>query len=129
VEPTTRELTAFEAAVLDKLLVGDERHLAILREQRRVLRVSAREYSGVGFFTDFELPPDAPRLEGAPNIRFGDVDADIVGLSHGAGFVLFVDHGLMTMLEGYTYVGPWPDDVTQFSLRYSTEPRDLSELR
>jgi hypothetical protein len=33
--------------------------------------------------------------------RFGDVLAEIEGLKPGAGFALFIDDGLITMLEGY----------------------------
>jgi hypothetical protein len=124
------ELTPLEAAVLDMLLAGDDTHLAILREQRRLLRVTDREYSGVGFFTDLAIAPDAPRLPGAPMLRFGDVIADIEGLVHGAGFVLFVDDGLITMLEGHLWGDArWPDEITKFTVRYDSEPRDLTRLR
>jgi hypothetical protein len=119
-------LTAFEGAVLDALLAGDDRHLAVLREQRRVLRVTGRDYSGVGFFLHVEVP-DAPMVE-LRSLRFGDVHAEIDGLEHGAGFLLFVDDGRITMLEGYCYgPGPWPpnETITRYRLRYDPDPRQL----
>lgn len=123
-------LNDLERAVLDKLLVGDEPSFACLRAQQQRMRVAKREYSGVGFFTEFTHPPDAPRLQGAKGIRFGDVLADIRGLEHGAGFLLFIDDGLITMLEGYTNSNePWPTDVEAFELRYWGPNRDLSAFR
>ncbi len=123
-------LNDLEQAVLDKLLVGDEPGLACLRAQQERMRVAKREYSGVGFFTEFTHPPDAPRLQGARSIRFGDVLADISGLDHGAGFLLFIDGGLITMLEGYTNSNePWPASVEAFELRYWEPRRDLSAFR
>ena len=124
------ELTPLEAAVLDMLLAGDDPHLAILREQRRLLRVTGREHSGVGFFTDVAIPPDATRLPGEPMLRFGDVIADIEGLAHGAGFLLFVDGGVITMLEGYVFGNEhWPPEGTQVTVRYDSEPRDVNRPR
>ena len=48
-------------------------------------------------------------------------------LAHGAGFVLFIRGGRLSMLEGYTYDEPWPDQVRGFSLRYS-DPERKAEL-
>lgn len=124
------DLTPLETAVLDMLLAGDDPQLAILREQRRLLRVTDRQHSGVGFFTNVAVPADAPKLPGGPGLRFGDVIADIAGLAHGAGFLLFVDGGVITMLEGHLWGDErWPDEVTDFAVRYDREPRDLTRLR
>ncbi|HEX5058756.1 MAG TPA: hypothetical protein VFV99_05310 [Kofleriaceae bacterium] len=123
------ELTPLEAAVLDMLLAGDDPWLAILREQRRLLHVTGREHSGVGFSADLAVPADAPKLPGGATVRFGDVSADIDGLEQGAGFLLFIDGGVITVLEGYLYGdAEWPVEVTKFTLRYDREPRDLAPL-
>jgi len=45
----------------------------------------------------------------------------IAGMSHGAGFVLFIDYGNMNMLEGFSYDEPWPSSIAKFTLEYSTE--------
>ena len=96
---------------------------------RRVGCVAKREFTGVGFFTEFGHPPEAVRLQTPSRVRFGDVLADIEGLEHGAGFVLYIDEGLITMLEGYTAANePWPDPTGRFSLRYLHPGRDLGPL-
>lgn len=121
------ELNNLETAVLDKILAGDEPAFSILREQLRSARVSKREYTGVGFFTEFEISSNAPRLAASKPIRFGDVLAEIDGMEHGAGFVLFIDSGLITMLEGYSNANEeWPAEVSSFRLSYWKPQRDLS---
>jgi hypothetical protein len=55
-------LNELEAAVLDKLLAGDLPALACLRTQRQRMHVTKRDYSGVGFFTEFGHPDDVVRL-------------------------------------------------------------------
>lgn len=123
-------LNKLEAAVLDKLLAGEEPELACLREQRRRLHVTKREYTGVGFFTEFGHPADAVQLPTSKSIRFGDVLAEMEGLKHGAGFLLYIDNGMITMLEGYSHASEsWPDKGGAFEVRYWEPKRDLSVFR
>ena len=85
--------------------------------------------SGFGFFTHFDVPPQAPKLQGRPSIRFGDVYATMDCLEYGAGFLLFIDNGVLTMLEGFTYDEPWPETVGVFKLEYSGgKHRDVDAL-
>ncbi len=122
-------LTKLERLVLDKLLAGDHPVLTGLRDQLARSSIIKREFSGKGFFTEFRLPPGAgpvPSLR--PRIRFGDVVAELRGVEGGAGFLLFVDDGYLVTLEGYVFMGSWPDQPEIESLRYDPEPRDLSAL-
>ena len=121
-------LEPMEIAVLQKLLDGQGPILEVLRHQLFGLLVKARKKTGVGFFTDFLPTAIARPAQNIPlNIRFGDVHATINGLKHGAGFLLYVDNGFIHRLEGYSYDEPWPDHVTDFSLRYS-DPDRKAEL-
>jgi hypothetical protein len=86
--------------------------------------VASRKLSGSGFFTEFAaaewiVPAEMP----TKRIRFGDVEATIAGLKDGAGFLLYVDDGIIRMLEGYSFEEPWPEVVREFSLRYSDPSR------
>jgi hypothetical protein len=108
-----------EQDVLEMILKGDDPVLATLRIQLGVARRKPRELSGVGFFTHFEVPETAPHLSAdLAKIKLGDVTAEIEGLLHGAGFVLFVDDGALSMLEGYTYDEPWPSTIKSYTLSY-----------
>lgn len=116
------ELNEFERAVLNALLSGDGSTLKVLREQARVARLVSRESTGVGIFLNFEVPTSAPSLS-ERDFAFGDVFAEIEGLRHGAGFVLFVTDGRLSMLEGYSYAEPWPASVTNFKLSHAKNLR------
>lgn len=118
-------LNEFEQQVLDKLLAGDHPVLVALRAQAERARVSRREYTGVGFFCDFDLPSDVAPLPTRSDFRVGDVNASLDGLQHGAGFLLFVLNGRLAMLEGYAYEEPWPKEVRNLELTYQREPREL----
>jgi len=122
------DLEPIEAAVLQKLLAGDHPILVALRQQMPGLSVRAREHTGAGFFTEFSVANDGPRAPiPSGKLRFGDVEASVKGLRNGAGFLLYVDDGLLHMLEDYSYEEPWPDSVGEFSLHYS-EPSRKSVL-
>ena len=46
-----------------------------------------------------------------------DVFAEIEGMDHGAGFVLWLEDGRITTLEGFSYADEWPEDVSAFTVR------------
>lgn len=117
-------LNEFENAVLAKLLAGDFPLLAQLRSQADRARLASREYTGAGFCCTFEIPPDVPLLVQHPDFHFGDVNARIGGLKHGAGFVVFVRGGRLDTFEGYCYDEPWPEVISNFELSYQDEPRN-----
>lgn len=116
-------LSELEQAVLDKQLSGDLPALAILRAQAERARVVGRKETGVGFFCDFEVDASAPTLDG--DFQIADVHGELSELAHGAGFVLFIRSGRLSMLEGFTFDEPWPQQVRSFRLRYDREPREL----
>jgi hypothetical protein len=118
-------------AVLQKLLDGEHPILTVLRDQLRGLSVKARRLTGAGFFTEFSTATAArPAVIPSAKARLGDVEATINGLKHGAGFLLYIDQGLLTRLEGFSYEEPWPEQPYDFSLKYSDPDRKevLSEF-
>lgn len=115
-------LEPLEAAVLTMLLTGEHPVLAALRDQLAAAAITRREVTGVGFFLDLTVPASAAAAP-VRQLRFGDVEATLAGVQHGAGFVLFVDDGRLHMLEGFTYDEPWPSPVTGFAVRYHDPAR------
>lgn len=126
----SNDLSRFERAIMDNLLAGEHPALSVLREQLQIVRVSDREFTGVGFFTRLEVPGSPRRALALPDtVHITDVVAEIDGLDHGAGFVLYVTDGVLATLEGFTYDEPWPKEITNFSLTYMDKNRrDLAEL-
>lgn len=110
------KLDPLEAAVLEKLLDGNE----FFRRQLPGLSVKTRELTGVGFYTTLEVTTVPAGAAPASQTMFGDVIATIDGLPHGAGFQLYIEGGLLHVLEGYSHDGPWPDHIGTFSLEYGS---------
>jgi hypothetical protein len=123
-------LMEIERAVLAKLLAGNLPELECLRAQVARMHVTKRELTGVGFFTELGHPPDVVPLQSLNRVQLGDVLADVDELEHGAGFILFIERGVIVMLEGYSTANePWPGSVNCFSLRYWPVERDLSPFQ
>lgn len=124
------DLCQLEERAIELLLAGDVPALQVLRNQYRVAKVIDRTLTGAGFFTRFEIPITAPRIEQNRRRVLSDVVADIPGLDYGAGFALFVDDGAISMLEGFTYEEDWPGDVYNSKVHYAKiEGRDLQQVQ
>ena len=106
----------FEAELLKLLLEGDLPILVVLRDQAARARVVRREFSGVGFFTWFEIPDNVTLAE-PPGFAGGNVNIQMEDLAYGAGCVLFIRNGKLDMLECYTNAGErWPERIRLKSL-------------
>lgn len=103
------------------LLRGDDEARTILRQQAQRAQVSSREMTGVGFFTRFTVVAGAPRVMDNLTFKLGNVEGTARNVKHGLGFLLYVENGVLSMLEGYTYDEPWPEEIHELALRYSTK--------
>lgn len=124
---TAEQLTRLEAEVMRMFLDGPGDLLSALRVQLDHLKVTGRRMTGVGVFTDFSVP-EALAVPGVSGY-IGDVEGKIVGLMHGAGFVLFVRNGCISQLEAFSYDEPWPPTPGAFALSYTKPERILTGLR
>ena len=120
--------TKLEKAVIDMLLEGNDEVLIVLRKQLDACKVRSRELTGVGFFTEFDVPDSMEVSLNVRSFKIGDVFAEIEGVEHGAGFILFVEDGTIAMLEGFTFDGPWPNEIGEFRLSYTGKTRDLGNV-
>jgi hypothetical protein len=108
-------LTPLEKAVIGALLEKSGEPFDTAREQLEHASVTKREFTGVGFFTEFAIADHASIRRDLPDATLGNVRAELPGLEHGAGFLLFIRGGVVTMLEGYTYVDDqWPERIDEF---------------
>lgn len=111
------DLSQFERDVMATILAPEHPVMNALRRQLERCRVASRETTGVGFFTTLDIPTDVEPAPVKPGrMDLGDVTATIEGLEHGAGFVLFVQDGLLDILEGFSYVEPWPDVSARYEV-------------
>jgi hypothetical protein len=91
-----------------RLLLDGESHR--LREQYHAADTRV-ERSGAGFFVHFDVPDDIERIDTGERTVIHGVHATMDCLQYGMGFVLFVDDGLLSMVEGYTYEEEFPADI------------------
>ncbi len=114
------ELTPLERDVLAMIVGGNDADFKILQEQVAATHVRARDFTGAGFYTRFEVPVGVRRIDGNKTLRLGQhVRAELEGLDFGAGFVLFVNDGAIEVLEGFTYGEAWPSVVGRYALSYT----------
>jgi len=97
-----------ESVVMARFLSGETPVTPALRAQYAVASVTVRHFSGVGFFTEYSVPDNTPPIE-PPNLEMAS-DA-ILTTGTTVGFELFVRDGKLSMLEGFTYDQPWPDNA------------------
>ena len=112
---------------MKKLLDGEHPLLEKLRLQLEQGRVSGREFTGVGFFTDFEV--DTSLAYGSVNLELGDIHTDKVeDIQSGIGFILFIREGRLAFLEGFTYgEEQYPENISLCTLYYLW--KDQPQLR
>jgi hypothetical protein len=114
-----KDLAPLESHVLAMLLRGDDEVRRVLRLQAEELEVTSRKLTGVGFFTEFTVPSYVPRIPESPTLKFGNVNGSAENIKHGLGFLLYVADGALSMLEGYTYDDPWPEEIRGLVLSYA----------
>jgi hypothetical protein len=107
-----------ELRALHFLLAGSGETLVALRTQLSVVRVRRRSITTAGFWLYLEPPSAELALAGAPSFDIGDVLADVRGLEHGMGLILWVERGIATALEGFTFDEELPWDWELVTLRY-----------
>ena len=106
----------FEREVMETIIAENTDISEILEKQYKSAKVISREFTGVGFFTCFDVTNESYKLPEALNTELGTVHAKLRGLEIGAGFILFVRKGFISTLEGYTYDGSWPISVEGYVL-------------
>lgn len=121
------ELTALERAVLEAFVTRVPAEEGILREQVAACRVTSRELTGVGFFTSLAVPEGSRPLTSIAGRALSGVSAEIQGLQHGAGFVLWFEDGRLDQIEGFTYDEPWPERTDGFSVSVDVGPGPIGE--
>jgi len=110
--------TPLERAVLGAVC---ERHAAdrtALESQLGAAVVVRRENTGAGFYTRFEIRAGKSPAVAGERMRSGP-NARVEGLEHGMGFILWLENGFATTLEGYSFgesTSAVSLDTTQFDL-------------
>lgn len=116
------EMLDLAGRLMPLLLGGDDPTCVLLREQYARATIREVELTGAGFFIAFEVPEEEKRVV-PPNFDGGQVDIQVEGVAHGAGCVLFVRGGVISVLEGFTFDDEWPEHPVVLELR---DPRPIA---
>lgn len=96
-------LTLLERTVLNEICRQYPKDRASLEAQVASATVAHRENTGAGFFSYLRVPRDAAyKVTGGRRVR-GEVNAKFDGFKYGMGFILFLEDGFLSCLEGYLY--------------------------
>ncbi len=115
------EPTNLEWAIVDRLLQDPELHPEKADVKRAEIDVIDREFTGVGFLTEFEPSEELKLFADGVTLRWGKVGARLNASKIETGYVVYVDNGYLTTIEGYTYGEEWPERIDSFEL-YELKP-------
>lgn len=113
--------SALEKAVIGRMLSDRELRPARSTVDFDKVTVSSREHTGPGFLTEFEPTEELKLFEDGVSLRWGNVGARLNASRQETGYLVYVDDGYVTAVEGYTYGDDWPDQVEQIEL-YELKP-------
>ena len=120
----------FEKEVIENILkISDNEFASKILEQYKNSTILNRVFTGVGFYTYFQLNDKSLLLGNDVNLRFWNIHAEINGLKHGAGFMLEIINGVVSNLEGYSYGDDgWPKKVKKYKLFSVNKDGSLTEI-
>jgi hypothetical protein len=75
------------------------------------VNVSDREFSGVGFLTEFEQSQELKLFDAGVSLRWGKVGARLNASRIETAYLVYIDDGYLTSVEGYTYGDEWPSSI------------------
>lgn len=107
----TDGMNDLERHVIQQILTLEAADFPDLAAQLTELVVVSRHETGKGVFTNFSHTANLKPCRSCPaGMCLGqEVVAAIGPQEILAGFVLYIDKGIITTLESYVYDGPWPD--------------------
>lgn len=102
----------FENLIISDIIAQYPEYSDFLEKQYRSAKVTKRENTGHGFFTDYAITDQSSRIDDSPDLTLGKHQWNLNGLKNGSDYILWVKEGLFTCLEGFCYgEEPWPDEI------------------
>ena len=122
----------FEKELMDFILRGDDSVLDELRNQYQNSQFEPAIMTGAGFITHLRVKPEIAPAANGKTFQIGGVYADFESIQQAFGFILFIEKGYLSFLEGYTLSSDiWPGEYSHVKLEYNGPggKRDLEKLR
>ena len=118
------KLTPLEAAVIRCLLADPNINLERTTLDFDAVTVGSREFTGVGFLTELARAEQLKLFDDGVSLRWGNVGARL-NASVETGYLLYIDDGYLTAIEGYTYGDEWPSGITEMEFYALPDPGAL----
>lgn len=115
------QATELEKAVIGSMLADKELKPIRGCVNFDAVAVSEREFTGLGFLTEFERSPELKLFEDGFTLRWGKVGGRLNASRLETGYLVYIDDGYVTTVEGYTYGDTWPAQVDKIEL-YELRP-------
>jgi hypothetical protein len=107
--------TEFERAVIEHII---EKDAPKYKKHLRYLSVDRRENTDVGVYVYFNYSDTSILCSDENRTAGQSLYAEIEGLQWGAGFMLYIDDGQITMLESFCHgAESWPAQIRKFKLK------------
>ena len=116
-----QRLNRIESAALKRFLEVECPRVSLPEQVLGGLCLASREYTGTGFLTEIEKAPAAKVFEPGTSLRWSKLGARLDDEKLECGFLVYVDDGYLTGIEGYTYGEAWPGDIKSFEI-YDVPP-------
>jgi hypothetical protein len=109
--------TTIEKAVIQRFLQDADVALLVRNVNLEEVEVADRSFSGMGFLTEFVPSKAVKVMADGVSIRWGKVDANLNAMQTEAGFIVYVDDGVLNAVEGFIYGGgSWPESIDAIEL-------------
>lgn len=105
-----------EKAVIERFLADPA-----MRPNRRSINfesvnVRSREFTGAGFITDFQRSDELSLFDESISLRWGKIGARLNASRTDTGYLVYIDKGYLSAIEGYTYGEDWPAEIEQLEI-------------
>ena len=115
------KVTKLEELVIGRMLADHELESVRSTASFDAVMVRDRELTGVGFLTELERSEELRLFDAGVSFRWGKLGARLNASRLETGYLVYVEDGYVTAVEGYTYGDKWPDEVERIEL-YELEP-------
>ena len=111
------KLNELEREVLARFLADQELRFSEKKIDVDAVNVTDRSFTGIGFMTDVQKDENVRILDEARSVRWCKVAARLNDEQIETGYVVYVDGGYLSGLEGFTYGGQeWPSRIEKLDV-------------
>ena len=104
-------MTELEKTIIKKILADPELKPVRSSVNFNSVKVNNRNMSASGFLSEFEQSEELKLFDTSVSLRWGKIGAKLNASHLDTGYLVYVDNGYVTAVEGFTYGNIWPDHI------------------